>query len=73
MLLDHPIIHDMNKETFYGWPLYHDIGGFTISDKLDDVDPMRIKMRVSEDDMHPNKEGHAHIAELLYDQIERRV
>ena len=73
MLLDHPIIHDMNKETFYGWPLYHDIGGFTISDKLDDVDPMRIKMRVSEDDMHPNKEGHAHIAELLYDQIEMRV
>ena len=35
---------------------------------LDEVDPEQIKLRVSKDDLHPNKEGQELIAEVLYDK-----
>ena len=41
------------------------VGGFTFDDKLSD------DLRVSEEDRHPNTEGHKLIAELLYNFYER--
>lgn len=66
-IIDHPVFYKMNEEHFYGWPIFHQIGGFNISDKLKEVDPEMKKLRFSDKDTHPNTEGHKFIAKLLYD------
>ena len=70
LMLDHPIFYKMNEDHFYGWPMFSQIGGFNLSDKLNEVDPEMKKLRVSDEDTHPNTEGHKVIAELLYKQYE---
>jgi len=69
LMLDHPIFYKMNEDHFYGWPMFSQIGGFNLSDKLNEVDPEMKKLRVSDEDTHPNTEGHKVIAELLYSGI----
>ena len=66
-IIDHPIFYKINENTFYGWPIFKEIGGFTLDNILDDIDPEGKKFRVSDEDNHPNTEGHKLIAELLYD------
>ena len=66
-IIDHPVFYKMNEEHFYGWPIFHQIGGFNMSDKLNEVDPEMKKLRISDEDNHPNVEGHKFIAKLLYD------
>ena len=70
LMLDHPIFYKMDEKYFYGWPMFAQIGGFSLSDKLNEVDPERKKLRVSDEDLHPNTEGHKIIAEFLYKQYE---
>ena len=53
---------------FVGWPMYRQLGGSTMWDELDDVDPEQVKLRVSKEDLHPNREGHEYMAEILYDK-----
>ena len=65
-IIDHPVFYKMNEDHFYGWPIFHQIGGFNMSDKLNEIDPEMKKLRVSDEDTHPNTEGHKLIAELLY-------
>jgi len=65
-IIDHPVFYKMNEDHFYGWPMFHQIGGFNMSDKLNKIDPEMKKLRVSDEDTHPNTEGHKFIAELLY-------
>ena len=67
LMLDHPIFYKMNEDRFYGWPMFAQIGGFNLSDKLNEVDPEMKTLRVSDKDTHPNTEGHKFIAELFYD------
>ena len=69
-MLDHPIFYKMNEDHFYGWPMFSQIGGFSLSDKLNEVDPERKNLRISDEDTHPNIDGHKVIAELLYKQYE---
>ena len=70
LMLDHPIFYKMNEDHFYGWPMFSQIGGFSLSDKLNEVDPERKNLRISDEDTHPNTEGHKFIAELFYKQYE---
>jgi hypothetical protein len=65
-IIDHPVFYKMNENHFYGWPVFHQIGGFNMSDKLNKIDPELKKLRVSDEDTHPNTEGHKFIAKLLY-------
>jgi len=65
-IIDHPVFYKMKEDHFYGWPIFHQIGGFNMSDKLNEIDPDMTKFRVSDEDTHPNTEGHKFIAELLY-------
>ena len=69
-MLDHPIFYKINEDHFYGWPMFHQIGGFNLSNKLNEADPEQKNLRISAEDTHPNTEGHKFIAELLYDHYE---
>ena len=60
----------INENKFIGWPVFPEIGGFHINTILDDIDPDRKKLRISEEDTHPNGEGHKVIADYLYKKIE---
>ena len=55
-------------DKFIGWPIMHEIGGYSIDNILDKEDPERLKYRISEDDSHPNAAGHKLIADFLYEQ-----
>ena len=70
LMLDHPIFYKMKEDHFCGWPMFVQIGGFNLSDKLNEVDPEMRNLRVSDEDPHPNTKGHKVIAELLYKQYE---
>ena len=65
--VDSPLLYYIDETHFLGWPLFKQIGGFTMSDKLDEVDPDQSKLRVNfMYDPHPNEEGHKYITELFY-------
>ena len=51
--------------------MYRELGGSTMWNKLDEVDPDWIKLRVSKEDLHPNDKGHEYIAEILYDAYKK--
>ena len=56
------------SDKFIGWPIMKELGGYCIADILDKEDPSRTKLRISQDDAHPNASGHKFIAEFLYEQ-----
>ena len=62
--------YDINKKYMY-WPPINEIGGNTMWDKLDEVDPERVKLRVSSEDSHPNGRGHKFMADLIYDEYQK--
>jgi hypothetical protein len=66
LMSNHPVFYKMKEDHFYGWPMFQQIGGFNISDKLNEVDPEMKELRVSDTDTHPNTDGHKLMAELLY-------
>ena len=66
LMLDHPIFYKMNEDHFYGWPMFSQIGGFNLSNKLNEVDPEMKNLRISDEDPHPNTEGHKIIADIFY-------
>ena len=66
--LDCPQVDLINDDKFIGWPMYRELGGGTMWDELDKVDPNRVNLRVSKEDLHPNAEGHEYMAEILYDK-----
>ena len=60
-------IHDyIDEEHFIGWPIFSKFCGFTMSDKLDEVDPDRTELRMNEHNTHPNEKGHRLIAQTFY-------
>ena len=61
----------IDRKKFVGWPMYRELGGSTMWDKLDEVDPDWTKLRVSKEDLHPNDKGHDYIAEILYDAYKK--
>ena len=66
-ILDTPQFDYINSK-FIGWPMYHEIGGYHMSDKLDDIDPCRETHRVGKNDSHPNDTGHEFIADFFYEK-----
>ena len=48
-----------------------EIGGYSVEDILDNIDPERKQLRISEEDTHPNNEGHKFIAGVLYDEYKK--
>ena len=67
-LLYSPQYDFIDDNKFVGWPMYREIGGKTMWDKLDEVDPEQVKLRVSKEDLHPNDKGHEYMAKILYDK-----
>ena len=67
-LLNSPQFNFIDDNKFVGWPMYREIGGKTMWDKLDEVDPEQVKLRVSKEDLHPNDKGHEYMAKILYDK-----
>ena len=63
----------LDKINMLGWPILDEIGGWTVDTWLDKVDGATLransKLRISEEDSHPNKEGHERIANKLYKEI----
>ena len=65
----------IDESKFIGWPIFQDIGGFTVDDFLIEHDPKRQKNIIDgtlneamhPTDNHPNKLGHEQIANLIYD------
>ena len=65
--VDSRLLYYINEDHFLGWPIFREIGGFTMEDKLDEVDSDQSKLRVDfPKDPHPNEEGHKYMAELIY-------
>ena len=56
---------------FIGWPIMHEIGGYDVDNILDKVDPERTQLRISDEDCHPNREGHKIIAQEIYNAYEK--
>ena len=69
--LDSPQFDLIDRKKFIGWPMYSELGGSIMSNKLDEVDPDQTKLRVSKEDLHPNNKGHEYIAEILYDAYKK--
>ena len=66
-IFDIPQFDKINSK-FIGWPMYQEIGGYHMSDKLDDIDPDRKTHRVGRNDTHPNDRGHEFIADFFYEK-----
>ena len=69
-IINSSITDKINESKFIGWPIFEDIGGYYLDNILDELDPDRIKLRVDENDSHPNGEGHEYIAKMLHDKYE---
>ena len=61
----------IDDKKFVGWPMYRELGGSTMWDKLDEVDPKQTKLRIGKEDLHPNGEGHERIAEIMYERYKK--
>jgi len=68
---DCPQFDIINDDKFVGWPIYQELGGKSMWEVLDEVDPKKTKLRVSKEDLHPNGEGHERIAELMYERYKK--
>lgn len=55
-------------DKFIGWPTMSELGGYCVDNILDEKDPEGTKLRISQDDSHPNASGHKFIADFLYDK-----
>ena len=66
--LDSSQLDLIDDSKFIGWPMYRELGGKTIWNMLDEVDPEQTRLRISKEDLHPNDKGHDYIAEILYDK-----
>ena len=71
-IISSPITDKIKEDLFIGWPIFKKIGGYNLDDVLDKHDPNRIKLRVDENDSHPNREGHRLISEEIY-KVYKRV
>ena len=68
--LEHSLFDSILEKHFWGWPMYEELGGKTMSTMLNKIDPGETKLRISTIDKHPNDKGHKLMAEALYDKYE---
>ena len=55
------------SKKFIGWPIFDIMGGYCVDDILDKLDPEQKELRISDEDTHPNAEGHKIISQKIYD------
>ena len=70
-MVESKIFNEINPDQFIGWPILKQIGGYTINDMLDKIDPERNQLRFSVEDTHPNAEGHKIMAQEIYNAYEK--
>ena len=68
---DCPQFDFINDDKFIGWPIYKELGGKSMWQVLDEVDPKRVELRVSKEDLHPNDRGHEYMAEVFYEKYSK--
>ncbi len=61
----------IDDKKFLGWPIHREVGGFCMDDILNELDPDQRKYRISNNDTHPNREGHKVIASKLYEEYKK--
>jgi len=64
MFISNSYFDKIDEKHFIGWPVEPKLGGFSMEDKLD-----KDKHFISEQDTHPNAEGHKLIAETIYENL----
>jgi len=64
-IIGSPYLNKIN-DNFIGWPIVESIGGYCFDSLL-----TKYKYRISEEDTHPNNEGHKFIAGVLYDEYKK--
>ena len=60
------IFYEIDEDKFIGWPIMRDIGGYNLNNMLNKLDPERTDLRISDEDSHPNAEGHKIMAQEIY-------
>ena len=70
-MINSKIFDEIDEKKFIGWPILKQIGGYTVIDILDKVDPERKQLRISDEDSHPNAEGHKIIAQEIYNAYKK--
>lgn len=73
-MINNPYMDYIEKnigDKFIGWPIMREIGGYSMDDYMDKFDPTKEKFRISENDYHPNENGHKLLAEKLYDEYQK--
>jgi len=64
-IIGSPYLNKIN-DNFIGWPIVESIGGYCFDSLL-----TKYNYRISEEDTHPNGEGHKLIAGVLYDEYKK--
>ena len=70
-IINSPITDKIKEKYFIGWPIFKSIGGYYLDNVLDSIDPYRIKLRVDENDSHPNKRGHKIFSDHIYNTYKK--
>jgi hypothetical protein len=68
-IINNPVADEINTDTFIGWPMMTQIGGFSCGSQLYDIDPKREKYFINYDNVHPNALGQEFISELLFEKV----
>ena len=70
-MVESKIFNEINPDQFIGWPILEQIGGYTVGDILNKIDPEQKELRISKDDTHPNAEGHKIMSQEIYNAYEK--
>jgi len=72
-MLKSPYIDKIDEDKFLGFPLLRSMGGWSMDDVMDKLDPDRKIYRLGgpTEDTHPNAEGHKYMAGVIYDAYQK--
>jgi hypothetical protein len=62
-----PMIDLINENNFVGWPMFRELGGIDIQNKV--VHKKDRRYEISDEDAHPNAQGQKLIADFMYENI----
>ena len=65
-IIDSHYLTSIDKNSFIGWPIFPELGGWNIDTLLDKYEDVRISL----DDCHPNEKGHKIISQEIYKHYE---
>ncbi len=69
MFINSNMFNAIDDETFIGWPLFSQFGGFIFHDIIKHKNHRREKYCMGEKDGHPNDAGHALMADMMYKRL----